>query len=212
LGVLSGGSTSRANAINGTGLIVGQADASGLSHAVVFSGGALTDLGVPSGPFGADLRTYQSSTATAVSDAGQIAGTVNGDDGSMAVLWQSYSSVVALGALTAGGTSRAYGVNSSGAVVGTSDGVAFLFDDSGMHDLNSLLSSTSSGWQLAEGDAINDLGQIAGTGWIDGQQHAFLLTPDQATPEPATLPLACGAAILFAARYRHSLRKVKSWV
>src|SRR5271157_1531777 len=210
LGVLPGGSTSSANAINGTGLIVGEADVGGLSHAVVLSGGAWIDLGVPSGSFGADSRTYQSSTATAVSNAGQIAGTLSGDDGSMAVLWQSDSSVVALGALTAGGTSSAYSVNSSGEVVGTSDGVAFLFNGVGMHDLNSLLSSTSSGWQLTEGDAINDQGQIAGTGLIDGQQHAFLLTPDQSTPEPATLPLVCGAVLLFAARCRHSFRKVKS--
>lgn len=72
LGVLLGGSTSRANAINGSGLIVGQADVGGLSHAVVFSGGAWMDLGAPSGPFGADPRTYQSSAATAVSNVGQI--------------------------------------------------------------------------------------------------------------------------------------------
>ena len=190
LGVLAGGTTSQANAINGSGTIVGQADGSdGLLHAVVSSGGSWTDLGV--------LTGYQSSFATAVSDNGFIAGTLNdGFGGTMAFLWQS-GSMSALGALLPGGDSRAYGVNSAGVVVGSSDGTAFLYDNTGMHDLNGLLSPTSA-WLFTEADAINDSGQIAAIGSYNGQQHAFLLDP-VSTPEPATLPLLCGALLLLAA-------------
>jgi len=45
-----------------------------------------------------------------------------------------------------------------------------------MRDLNDLLPS-SSGWTLMQGWGINDLGQITGYGTINGQYHAFLMTP-----------------------------------
>jgi len=198
LGTLPGGSTSSANAINGSGLIVGQADVAGLSYAVVFNGANPTDLGLPSG--------YQSSYASAVSNAGQVAGTLNdGLGGTMAFLWVS-DTVTTLGALTSSGDSRAYGVNSSGDVVGSSDGVAFLYEDGGIYDLNALLADPLLGWQLTEADAINDLGQIAGTGNLNGQQHAFLLDPQTSVPEPASLLLTCGG-LLLAALSSRCLRK-----
>ena len=190
LGTLPGGTTSQANAINASGTIVGQADGfDGLLHAVVASGGNWADLGV--------LAGYQSSFASAISNNGFISGTLNdGSGGTMAFLWQS-GSMSALGALLPGGDSRAYGVNSAGVVVGSSDGTAFLYDNTGMHDLNGLLSPTSA-WLFTEADAINDSGQIAAIGFYGGQQHAFLLDP-VSTPEPATLPLLCGALLLLAA-------------
>jgi hypothetical protein len=45
-------------------------------------------------------------------------------------------------------------------------------------DLNTLIRDAS--WQLIQANTINDLGQIAGVGYHDGQLHAFLLT----VPEP----------------------------
>jgi probable HAF family extracellular repeat protein len=49
-----------------------------------------------------------------------------------------------------------------------------------MINLNTLIDSAS-GWHLAEAKAINDAGQIVGTGKNKaGQRHACLLTPDQA--------------------------------
>ncbi len=86
-----------------------------------------------------------------------------------------------------------YAVNSSGQVTGRSyrgdQGTVhgFLYDKAhGMVDLNSLISS-SSGWKLIEGTAINDLGQVSGWGTLDGTPHAFLLTP---VPEPSAIVLA----------------------
>lgn len=71
---------------------------------------------------------------------------------------------------------------------------AFLFDSTGMRDLNSLIPDTA-GWTLVEARGINDAGQIVGYGRHNGQPRAFLLTPSPqadlalsqtATPNPAT--------------------------
>lgn len=45
-----------------------------------------------------------------------------------------------------------------------------------MLDLNSLIPAVS-GWELQFAGSINDAGQIVGQGRINGQSHAFLLTP-----------------------------------
>ncbi len=44
-----------------------------------------------------------------------------------------------------------------------------------MHDLNEAISDPS--WVLLDCSAINDAGQITGTGTHDGQPRAFVLTP-----------------------------------
>ncbi len=92
---------------------------------------------------------------------------------------------------TLGGTnSFAYGINDSGQIVGSSDignntGIggshAFLYNDGSLTDLKSLI-ATDSGWTLNTATAINDGGQIIGSGLINGQNHAFALTP---VPEPS---------------------------
>jgi hypothetical protein len=57
------------------------------------------------------------------------------------------------------------------------------------------LTDPASGWLLGYAEGINDSGQIAGTGTIGGQQHAFLIT---LTPEPARLSLlALGGTTLL---------------
>jgi uncharacterized protein (TIGR03437 family) len=58
----------------------------------------------------------------------------------------------------------------------TPDLRAFLYHARAMYDLNSLIPS-GSGWTLSYATGINDAGQIAGTGFHNGQQRAFLLTP-----------------------------------
>jgi hypothetical protein len=45
-----------------------------------------------------------------------------------------------------------------------------------MKDLNKLIPS-GSGWVLEQAFAINNAGQIVGTGTINGKEHGFLLTP-----------------------------------
>ncbi len=53
---------------------------------------------------------------------------------------------------------------------------AFLWQNGVMADLNDLI-PTNSGWDLTEAASVNDAGQIVGTGQLQGQTRAFLLTP-----------------------------------
>lgn len=90
------------------------------------------------------------------------------------------------------------GINASGQLVGYSTTTGDVSDDAfvydavhGMVDLNSLIDPLS-GWDLLYAFAINDNGQITGQGIIDGDRHAFLLTP---VPEPSTLVLGCAGLV-----------------
>jgi probable HAF family extracellular repeat protein len=86
--------------------------------------------------------------------------------------------------------SGALGINAGGQVVGyaysSAAGVgqterAFLYSSGTMTDLNSLI-NPGSGWTLTQATAINDSGQIIGTGYYGGgvSLRGFLLTPAEA--------------------------------
>jgi probable HAF family extracellular repeat protein len=74
-------------------------------------------------------------------------------------------------------------MNNKDQVVGTN----FLFSNGQITSLQGLLPSTSH-WSNLDATGINDAGQIVGQGLIDGQEHAFLMSP-QAVPEPSSLVL-----------------------
>ena len=61
-----------------------------------------------------------------------------------------------------------------------------MYSNGTLQTLASLL-PVSTGWSNLNATGINDSGQIVGQGTYDGQQLAFLMTPDAETPEPATL-------------------------
>jgi uncharacterized protein (TIGR03437 family) len=73
----------------------------------------------------------------------------------------------------------------------SSDLRAFLYHAGTMYDLNSLIPADS-GWTLSFAIGINDAGQIAGTGFHNGQERAFLLTPAAAGP---TISAVVGAGL-----------------
>ena len=78
--------------------------------------------------------------------------------------------------------SLATSMNNSERVVGRSrDAVgndrAVLWFHGTIMDLNDQIPS-GSGWTLVEASSINSSGQIVGFGRIGGQDHAFLLTPN----------------------------------
>ncbi len=187
LGTL-GGSKSSAAAIGASEQITGTASIPGdtASHAFLYSGGTMTDLGTLGGT---------NSSGTAISSSGFVAGTsdIAGDGATHAFVARpglnvgQVGTLMDLGALPGYTNSHAMGVNDAGQVVGAAENLdgtnvtgssAFVTTpDGNMVDLNSLIPADS-GWQLTSATAINNAGQIVGTGILNGQFGAgFLLTP-----------------------------------
>jgi probable HAF family extracellular repeat protein len=76
---------------------------------------------------------------------------------------------------------RANGINRYGQIVGRSYGGtagsrAALWENGVLSDLNDLL-PPGSGWVLEDAAAINDAGEIVGSGMLDGAPAAFVLSP-----------------------------------
>jgi probable HAF family extracellular repeat protein len=139
-----------------------------------------------------------------LNDAGEVVGHAQVSSGYMhAFLWNGLA-MQDLGTL-GGSSSYAYGINDDGQTVGystLSDGAdhAFLYSNGLLLDLNSLIGA-GSGWTLDAAYAVNNAGQIVGTGLLNGIEHAFLLNPapsvlvstntfqsSEALSEPAAAP------------------------
>jgi probable HAF family extracellular repeat protein len=100
----------------------------------------------------------------------------------LTVAWDPSGKIHNLGTLPGGTTSGGYDINDSNQIVGfsstattTSDAIIWT-QKGGMKDLNSLIPSNS-GWVLVLATWINNSGQITGYGTINGENHAYLLTP-----------------------------------
>jgi probable HAF family extracellular repeat protein len=82
--------------------------------------------------------------------------------------------------INSSGQSIGWTINAFGQVVGYSENGnldihAFIYDGGAMYDLNSLIPAGSG--ELFAAYGINDGGPIVGSGTLDGQEYAFLLTP-----------------------------------
>jgi probable HAF family extracellular repeat protein len=170
LGTLPGGYYSQGVAINLEGEVVGFSNATdGNWHGFLWNPSA----GMQELP--ALSASDSSASGNGINNLGQVAG----GSGSYAVLWHNNKNHTAenLGTLSGQGRSTAFAINDAGQVVGWSGFIAFIWDrEHGMQDLNTLIPSNS-GWTLSTANDINVRGQITGQGTINGQQHAFLLTP-----------------------------------
>jgi probable HAF family extracellular repeat protein len=169
--------------INSSGQVAGTAtDVSGSPRAFLYSGGVKQDLGI--------LSQSGDSYAYALNDLGHVVGASTYTNNATNPHAFVYRAGVMQDLGTLGGTdSLARSINNSGQVVGyaTNAGAAsraFLYEAT-MTNLNSLIQADS-GWVLTEARDINNAGQIVGAGVINGQTHAFLLTPTS-SPTPNTL-------------------------
>ena len=143
-----------------------------VTHATLWRGGAVHDLGTLGGP---------RSRAFAVNEFGLVAGTADtgaGDPHACLFQVDGAGNVVSRTDLGVLGerSSYAYGLDSTGRVVGSSDDRAFLWDGGQLLDLNDHIPANS-GWHLQAATAINESGQIVGWGRILGVPTAFLLSP-----------------------------------
>lgn len=182
---LGGGAVS-GNALNQRGEVVGDSIPAGanLTHAFLWSGGKLTDLGVLAG---GEAGSY--SSATAINDAGQVAGQSSAAGQTQHAFVWADGVMTDLGTLPGDNQSYATAINNRGQIVGWSASArgaivnatrAVIWDHGTVYNLNSLL-LLGSGWSLDLAAAINDHGQIACIGHQNGTAHAILLTPVQRT-------------------------------
>lgn len=187
------GGSGRGNAINGQGFIAGNANmntgyvAGGINQyphqpylwnpAVTNSAQAIVPVGVlpnSSSRFG---------EAHGINDTRQVVGVYD----NRGFLWTPGSPQQTVG------TSIPlpivpYDINNKGQVVGVSQGKARLYDvaTKAVTDLGALPEVRAAGWRaLSLARAINDNGQIAGTGVnAAGEVHAYLLSPTGIQPRP----------------------------
>jgi probable HAF family extracellular repeat protein len=182
LGVLPNFTDAGTHDINNLGQVVGYCSAAGVANR-----GFCWNSAAGMQPVGT-LPGGVSSDAVGINDLSEIVGTSDSGDANMphAVLWNRAGVGRDLGTLPGGTMSGAFAINIFGIVVGNGNiagggAHAFVWSaNSGMRDLNSLIPANS-GWELQNAVAINVAGQIVGVGTVNGQQHAFLLTP-QCTP------------------------------
>lgn len=208
LGALPGGTWSSAYGINDAGDVAGYGQVSGGDfRGFVWSPQTgYTILGTLGGA---------NSYAMDLNDSGEVVGSSQTASGYLNAFLYSDGLMQDLGTL-GGSSSDAYGINSAGDVAGYSyiagDGMthAFLDENGVMLDLNSLLDTP--GWIITAAYAINDSGEIAGTGIFDGVEHAVLLVdpPGADTPEPATIAMAITALALLALFRLRPLQRLKA--
>lgn len=181
--------------INDAGLAVGSRRRYGLS-------GSSSILATPSFASVSYLPVPNGGYAKAINGQNMVVG-ATGSNSSTGEYAHAYlydynaDSLLDLGTLNGGLTSSAADINEYNQVVGTSWLVtqltslydpslyhAFLWEAGQMTDLNTLI-PPDSGWILTAATAINDHGDIVGSGLLDGQVHGFLLTTGQTQPPPA---------------------------
>jgi probable HAF family extracellular repeat protein len=175
LGTL-GGTNSSGFGLNNRGQVTGYSDilSDSEAHAFVYRAGKMADLGTLGGSF---------SIGYQINNLGDIVGDsyTDGDAEDHAFVYRK-GKMTDLGTL-GGFFSSAHGINGCGDITGTAETAdgdlhAFIVTAGVMHDLNALLDPMAgAGWVLIEALAINDAGQITGSGVINGARHGFVLTP-----------------------------------
>jgi probable HAF family extracellular repeat protein len=196
------GDTSSAASINNQGWAVGHSfryDGGNAAHATLWREGAMIDLGTLGGRY---------SYANSINDQGDIIGYSQYsplDYVAHATLW-SDGQVIDLGTLGDAG-SMALDINNHGLIVGmnyldrnSNDTTAVLWKGGVLTDINTLLSPDSN-WYLSTASAVNNLGQIVGEGFYNGEKRIYMLSY---VPEPAsTSMLLAGLGLIAAVRLRN---------
>lgn len=179
------GVSSHAQDINEHGQVAGDyTDAAGNAHAFLYENGAMRDIGGLGG-----LVTR----ATDIGNGGHVLGVGTNQQG------VEHNFIYYNGVMTAlaSGTQaiRALGINGSGDAVGSMlegpEHGAWLWSGGQLYDVAAMVNPA---WRVYDAVGINDLGQIAATGCLNGSCSAVLLSP---VPEPAVLlMLVAGLALV----------------
>ncbi len=179
-----GGQSSGAFGINESGVIVGSSTtADSETHGFIYQNGVMTSLG--------SLDGTGFSEARAINENNQVVGNSLTENGHYHAFLYENGAMTDLGSIE--GDSFAYDINAKGEIVGSyrshlleSAGTAYHYFDGEMKTLSSMLSAADqASWErLVTAFGINDKGQIVGRGIINGNTHAYLMTP---VPLPASI-------------------------
>lgn len=220
--------TSGATDINNNGEVVGFSNVPGTipprPNATIFQGNGATVLGTLAGPPVNTDFPFASSRANAVNDSGQIVGSSSirsGDVNAQHAFLYDSGKLVDIGtpglpSVISNPNSTAIDINNLGQVIGVSSGFAlngapiaeaFLYDHGIVTNLSTLPDVVKAGLKIDTVSGINNLGQIAGYGLINGEQHGFILSA-LAAPEidgsKGMLALALLGGILSLMKRRQS--------
>jgi len=159
---------SNTNAINNYGQVTGIFDTLNGLRAFLFDG-EMHDLGTLGGA---------SSGGRGINDLGQVTGYSRTAEGAEHAFFYDGNTMHDLGA-PEGGSSMGIAINENGHIVGRSrdsngESIAWFYDGESMRSVCELTDCTSKGWTtLLMATDINDYGDIAGYGLINGETHAF---------------------------------------
>lgn len=192
-----GSTTSAATDINNSGEVVGFSNVPGTipprPNATIFQNNGTTVLGTLAGPPVNTDFPFASSRANAVNDSGQIVGSSSirsGDPNAQHAFLYDSGKLIDIGTPGLPSTisnpySTAIDINNLGQVIGLSSGFtpdgasiaqAFLYDHGIVTNLSTLPDVINAGLKIDTVSGINNLGQIAGYGLINGEQHGFVLS------------------------------------
>lgn len=171
------GETSQAASINNQDWVVGHSfryDGGNASHATLWRDGEMIDLGTLGGSY---------SYAISINDQGDIVGYSQYsklDYVPHATLWNN-GQIIDLGTIGNAG-SMALDINNHGLIVGSNyldrnsnDTTAVLWEKGVLTDINTLISPDSN-WYLSSAIAVNNLGQIVGEGFYNGEKRIYMLS------------------------------------
>jgi sulfur carrier protein ThiS len=233
LGTQPGSSSSGvAVSVNDSGVAVGYVEKRSSTtnaplglHAVRWDAGGTvaTELG----SLGIDAQGLSQAAALAVNNAGTVIGFDLTSLYGRGVRWDAGSTTaIELKAVSTGGVSVAYAINSSGIIVGAADAprpdfppflgitethAVYWGNDGAPIDLNSLIEG-SSGWTLQRATAISDTGWILGIGQFDpdgfGGQPAYSRMFLMQVPEPSSLAIGCLGVVCAGLTQMRRLRSI----
>jgi probable HAF family extracellular repeat protein len=181
LGTL-GGTQAGVSGLNNHGQFAGSSNLQGdkTSHPFLWDGKSLRDLGTLGGKNGWVEWLNEAGAVVGAANTATPCPGCHEPQVYRAFLWQ-HGAMQDLGVVPGDRCSWAYGINTTGQVVGASGHChgglhAFLWRNGSMVDLNTLVASSPLRMNYAY--AINDRGEIAGNGVLaNGDIHAFVLIP-----------------------------------
>jgi probable HAF family extracellular repeat protein len=153
-----------------------------LTHAITWSNGVLTDMGL--------CRDMDASGSEGINDSGHVVGFCYSENKNLRRTYDGFyfdgTDMIRIGSL-GGEQSEAMGINNADVIVGRSqtpsgDWHPFVLDRGShghrLHDLQTMLDASGTGWALDWASKINDAGQILVSGRLNGSKtRDALLTP-----------------------------------